>query len=66
MKSEEVIALSVEDLNKKELELRNELVALRLKKQVGQVEKTHRFSEIKRDIARIETVKSERAKQILA
>lgn len=62
MKSEEVRALSDGDLDKKVLELRNELVALKLKKQVGQVEKTHRFSEIKRDIARMETIRSQRAR----
>ncbi|MDE6432401.1 MAG: 50S ribosomal protein L29 [Opitutales bacterium] len=49
--------LSISDLANKERELRGELQMLTLKKRVGQVAKPHRFSEIRRDIARIMTAK---------
>lgn len=50
--------LSVSELATKERELREELEMLTLKKRIGQVAKPHRFSEIRRDIARIMTLKS--------
>lgn len=49
--------LSMGELIQRENELRTELEMLNLKKNVGQVSKPSRFSEIKRDIAAIMTTK---------
>ncbi|MDR3144206.1 MAG: 50S ribosomal protein L29 [Puniceicoccales bacterium] len=46
------------ELRQRELELRNELMLLRLKRKIGQLEKTHRFLQIRREIARILTIKT--------
>jgi ribosomal protein L29 len=56
-KKNKFVDLTDAEICRKELELRNELMLLRLKRKVGQLEKTHRFSEIKRDIARIMNIK---------
>ena len=61
MKMVEISGCSDVELRQKELDLRNELAALRLKKQVGQVEKTHLFSELKKSIARVMFAKSKRS-----
>lgn len=44
------------ELNKLYNELKDELFRLQLKKASNQLEKTHRFKEIKKEIARILTV----------
>jgi ribosomal protein L29 len=54
MKKENNFAdLTGEEICSKERELRTELMLLRLKRKIGQLEKTHRFLEIRRDIARL-------------
>ncbi len=50
--------LSLSDLENKERELRSELETLTLKKNVGQVSRPHKFSEIRHNIARIITTKN--------
>ncbi|MDR1255916.1 MAG: 50S ribosomal protein L29 [Puniceicoccales bacterium] len=57
MKKNKFAELSMGELNQKENELRSELEMLNLKKNVGQVSKPNKFSEIKRDIAAIMTTK---------
>ncbi|MDR2738057.1 MAG: 50S ribosomal protein L29 [Puniceicoccales bacterium] len=52
-KKDDFRSLTLAEICQKELELRNELMLLRLKRRVGQLEKTHRFSEIRKDIARL-------------
>ena len=64
MKMAEINDLSDVELKQKELSLRSELSALRLKKQIGQIEKSHRFSEFRRNIARIMFVKSKRSGEV--
>ena len=64
MKMAEINDLSDVELKQKELSLRSELSALRLKKQIGQIEKSHRFSEFRRDIARIMFAKSKRSGEV--
>ncbi|MDR2436246.1 MAG: 50S ribosomal protein L29 [Puniceicoccales bacterium] len=49
--------LSADELLQRENELRTELEMLNLKKNVGQMPKTSRFSEIRRDIAAVMTTK---------
>ncbi|MDR2776654.1 MAG: 50S ribosomal protein L29 [Puniceicoccales bacterium] len=58
MKNKDFIDLTYQEICQKEIELRDELTLLKLKRKIGQLEKTHRFSEIRRDIARLMGLKS--------
>jgi ribosomal protein L29 len=53
MKNKDFIDLTYQEICQKEMELRDELIRLKLKRKIGQLEKTHRFSEIRRNIARL-------------
>ena len=55
----ELHSLSQEELAKKENELKKELFELRFQAAAGQLEQTARLNEVKKQIARIKTVKSE-------
>ena len=61
MKADEIRKLSEEDLAKKEKELREELGNLAFQHQLRPLEDTSRLKKIKKDIARIMTVVSEKA-----
>ena len=61
MKAEEIRKMSDEDLAKKESELREELGNLAFQHQLRPLEDTSRMKKIKKDIARIRTVVSEKA-----
>lgn len=52
--------LSREDLNKKVLELKEELFSLRFQAATGQLESHGRLREVRKDIARVYTVLQER------
>lgn len=56
MKAQDIRELSPEELNKKLREAREELVNLRVRKQVGQVENPSQLRTLRRDIARFETI----------
>ena len=60
MNSKEIRELPVPELEKKIRENRDELLQLRLRKQTGQVEKTHQLNDLKKDIARLETIRNEK------
>ncbi len=60
LKASELRKLSEGELQKKLREFRKELFNLRFQHATGQLEKTHRLSEVKRDIARILTVLREK------
>ena len=53
------VALSQEELAKKENELKKELFDLRFQAAAGQLDQTARLNEVKKQIARIKTVQSE-------
>ena len=53
-------ALSVEEINKKITELKEELFNLKFQAALGNIEKPARMSEIKRTIARMKTVLTEK------
>lgn len=55
-KSKQISELSLPELNKKIRDTRQELLELRLKKKTGQLEKTHILKQLRRDIARLETL----------
>jgi large subunit ribosomal protein L29 len=56
MKIAEVRNLTPDQLGETLLNLKKEQFNLRFQKATGQMEKTHRVNEIRRDIARIKTV----------
>lgn len=60
MKPEELRSLSKEELLEKEKALKEELFKLNLQRYGGRVEKPHKFGEIKRDIARLQTILAEK------
>ncbi|MCA9405561.1 MAG: 50S ribosomal protein L29 [Candidatus Omnitrophica bacterium] len=60
MKVKELRDLSSEDLAKKEKVFKKDLFDLYYQRQMGAVEKPSRFRQIKRDIARIQTILKER------
>jgi large subunit ribosomal protein L29 len=61
MKAKEIRDLSVAEINTKLNETREKLLGLRLRKQTGQVEKTHELRSLRKDIARLETIKTQKA-----
>ena len=64
MKIDEVRGMTPDQLSDALVSLKKEQFNLRFQKATGQVEKTHRVGEVRRDIARIQTVL--RAKQAKA
>ena len=56
MKIEDVRGMTPDQLAEQLLSLKKEQFNLRFQKATGQVEKTHRVGEVRRDIARIKTV----------
>ena len=56
MKIDEVRGLTPDQLAESLLSLKKEQFNLRFQKATGQVEKTHRVDEVRKDIARIKTV----------
>jgi large subunit ribosomal protein L29 len=55
MTSKEIRELSVTEIETKLREAREQLLQLRLRKNTGQVEKTHEIRVLRKDIARLET-----------
>ncbi|MFH1360265.1 MAG: 50S ribosomal protein L29 [Candidatus Omnitrophota bacterium] len=62
MKIKELRDLGIDELRDKEKALKKELFDLNFQKKFGQVEKPGRFRVIRRVIARIQTILTERAK----
>ena len=62
MKMKEIIELSADELLTKRRDLRQESLHLRLQQQSGQLEQPSRLRLLRRDIARLETVLSQREK----
>lgn len=63
MKIKEIKELSVEELQARKRELTKEGFNLRLQQQTGQLEKPSQLRSIRREIARIETVITQRSAQ---
>lgn len=61
MKIEDVRGMTPDQLSEQLLNLKKEQFNLRFQRATGQLEKTHRVDEVRKDIARIKTVL--RAKQ---
>lgn len=60
MKTKDIREMSTEEINKKIVELHDELFDLRMKQATASIEKTHRINAARKDIARLKTVLSER------
>jgi large subunit ribosomal protein L29 len=56
MKIEDVRGLTPDQLAEQLVSLKKEQFNLRFQKATGQIEKTHRVGEVRKDIARIQTV----------
>ncbi|MBL0375109.1 50S ribosomal protein L29 [Rhizobium sp. KVB221] len=61
MKASDVRALSADQLNDELAKLKKEQFNLRFQKATGQLEKTARFNEVRKDIARIKTIARQKA-----
>ncbi len=64
MKTKEIRQMSDDQLVKKESELKNELFNLRFQLATGQLDNPQKIKVIKRDIARVKTIITERAMKI--
>ena len=60
MTTKEMRDLSADEISTKTRELREQLLQLKLRKQTGQVEKTHELRTLRKDIARLETIATEK------
>src|SRR5207245_11172245 len=63
MKMKEIVEMSTDELLTKRRDLRQESLHLRLQQQSGQLEQPSRLRLLRRDVARIETLLSQRATQ---
>lgn len=63
MKIKEITELSTDELLTKRRDLRQESLHLRLQQQSGQLEQPSRLRLLRRDIARLETVLTQRTQQ---
>ncbi|MDY6068308.1 MAG: 50S ribosomal protein L29 [Opitutales bacterium] len=61
MKAKEIRELSVAEMDKKLRESREELLHLNMRKSAGQVENTAKIRSLRKFIARLETIKAQKA-----
>ena len=62
MKIKELREMSIEELTAKRRELKHEMLNLRVQQQSGQIENPARLHLIRKDVARIETILTERGR----
>jgi large subunit ribosomal protein L29 len=62
MKAKEIRELSPAEVTTKLREVRSQFLQLRLRKQTGQIEKTHELHALRKDIARLETILRQKQK----
>ena len=60
MKTSEIRKMSVNDINNKIAEIKTELFELRMKQATGTLEKPHMINALRKDVARLKTVLSEK------
>ena len=60
MKAEEIRKLTLEEINKKVVECKDELLRLRMKQSNGMLRETHQINELRKNIARLKTVANEK------
>ncbi len=59
MKSSEINEMNLEEMQRKISDLKEELFNLRFQHEIGQLENPQKMKQIKRDIARINTIRRE-------
>jgi large subunit ribosomal protein L29 len=64
MKPAELKAMTVDELINKEHDLRKELFNLRFQQATGEIENPMRINEVRKDIARVLTIKNEKLKEV--
>jgi large subunit ribosomal protein L29 len=64
MKNKEIRNLSVEELNKQIVELKDELFNLKLQASLNQLSNTARIAQVKKTIARMKTVLAEKNHEV--
>ena len=65
MKTSEIRKMSKEDINKKITEIKTELFDLRMKQATGNLDKPHRINALRKDVARLKTILTEKLKTVL-
>ena len=63
MKPAELRELDVDELRRKQAELKDQLFKLRFQKATGQIQNPAKIRMVRRDIARLETILAERLKE---
>ncbi len=63
MKPSELRSLTLDELGQKELDLRKELFNLRFQQATGEIENPMRINAVRKDIARLLTIKTEKMKK---
>ncbi len=63
MKATEIRELTDEELNNKESELKDQLFKLKFQHALGQLENAVKLKNVKKDIARIKTILTEKSKE---
>jgi large subunit ribosomal protein L29 len=66
MKAEDVRGLSADQLKDKLADLKKEQFNLRFQKATGQLEKSSRIDEVRKDIARVKTIARQKAAEVKA
>lgn len=61
MQAKEIRELSVDELDQKERDTAEELFRLRMRKSTGQLENPMKLRSLRRDLARLKTIRQERA-----
>ena len=62
MKPSELKDLTVDELTQKEMDLRKELFNLRFQQATGEIENPKRINTVKKDIARVLTIRTDKTK----
>lgn len=62
MRTKEIRDLTHEEMQQKERELAEELFRLKLRKSTGQLDNPMRLRSLRRDLARLKTIRNERVK----
>ena len=60
MTAKEIRELSAGEISTKLRETREQLLQLHMRKQTGQVEKTHEMRSLRKDVARLETISKQK------
>jgi len=66
MTSKEIRDLAPAEITTKLREVREQLLQLRMRRQTGQVEKTHELRTLRKDVARLETILNEKKRSAVA